>query len=87
MAQTAGRDFQDRMLEEHVPPSSILTHEKYKELFTMILKEEEEKLGSLIMMRINCLLFNDQQWIQDEFENILSRSTAGVRGILDTLYR
>uniref|UniRef100_A0A183TSA3 RNA-directed RNA polymerase n=1 Tax=Schistocephalus solidus TaxID=70667 RepID=A0A183TSA3_SCHSO len=87
MARTAGRDFQDRMLEEHVPPSSILTHDKYKNLFTMVLEEPEEGLGSQIMMRMNCELFNDLEWAQDDFENTLSRSTAGVRGILDIIYR
>nr|VZI12370.1 unnamed protein product [Spirometra erinaceieuropaei] len=87
MARTAGRDFQDRMLEQHVPPSSILTHDKYKNLLRMVLEEPDEGLGSQIMMRMNCELFNDLEWAQEEFENTLSRSTAGVRGILDTIYR
>lgn len=87
VARLAGRARIDRDLADHVPPTSILTNERYMKIIQEVIDEPLGGLGSQFMMRINCDLFNDVEWVQKDYDIELSRNTNGVRGLLDIIYR
>ncbi|VDD79483.1 unnamed protein product [Mesocestoides corti] len=87
MSKLAGRAVVDRELADHVPPASILSNERYMKMLLEVVKVPQDAIGSQLMMRLNCELFNDLDWVRDVYDTDLSRNTNGVRGILDVIYR
>ncbi|KAH9286104.1 hypothetical protein ECG_00593 [Echinococcus granulosus] len=87
LARLAGKARIDRDLADHVPPASILNNERYMKIVQQVIEEPQDNLGSQLMMRINCELFNDLEWVQKDYDIDLSRNTNGVRGLLDIIYR
>ncbi len=87
LAKMAGRDLIDRSLAAQVPPASILSSKRYAKMIQEVIKEPESNLGSQLMMRLNCDLFNDLEWVKYDYDKDLSRNTNGVRAILDLIYR
>lgn len=83
----SGRFPVDRDLDLEVPPASILKEPLYLSLMNMVLNTPENGFGNLLYMRMNCRLFNDLTWVKTMYNRVLSRNTATVRAILDTIYR
>ncbi|THD20753.1 Neurogenic locus notch protein [Fasciola hepatica] len=83
----AGRFPEDRNLGLEVPPASILKEPLYLNVMDMVLKAQPNNFGNLLFMRMNCRLFNDLNWVRNIYNRALSRNTATVRAILDTIYR
>nr|CDS34146.1 myst histone acetyltransferase 1 [Hymenolepis microstoma] len=87
LARAGGRAKADRSLELHVPPASIITNKQYLQMIEEVINEPEGNLGSQLLMRLNCDLFNDLAWVQKNYNHELSRDTNGVRAIIDIIYR
>ena len=87
VARLAGRARIDRELADHLPPTSILINKRYMKMIQEVIDEPLDGLGSQFMMRINCDLFNDVEWVKKDYDVELSRNTNGIRGLLDIIYR
>ncbi|VDO03892.1 unnamed protein product [Rodentolepis nana] len=87
LARAGGRAKADRSLDLHVPPTSVITNKQYLKMIEEVIVEPEGNLGSQLLMRLNCDLFNDLNWVQKYFNHELSRDTNGVRAVLDLIYR
>lgn len=87
LARAGGRAKVDRKLGLHVPPISIITNARYLKMIEEVIEEPTGNLGSQLMMRINCDLFNNLEWVKNDYNRVLSRDTNGVRAILDLIYR
>ncbi|KAM7541107.1 hypothetical protein Aperf_G00000040195 [Anoplocephala perfoliata] len=87
LTRAGGRAKVDRNLGLHMPPISIITNARYLKMIEEVIEEPIGNLGSQFMMRINCDLFNDLNWVKNDYDQVLSRDTNGVRAILDLIYR
>lgn len=87
LTRAGGRAKVDQGLDLHVPPISIITNDRYLQMIEEVIDEPEGNLGSQLMMRLNCDLFNDLDWVRKNYNQELSRDTNGVRAILDIIYR
>ncbi|VDL16741.1 unnamed protein product [Hymenolepis diminuta] len=77
LTRAGGRAKVDQGLDLHVPPISIITNKRYLQMIEEVIDEPEGNLGSQLMMRLNCDLFNDLDWVRRNYNQELSRDTNG----------
>ncbi|CAL8095498.1 unnamed protein product [Calicophoron daubneyi] len=81
----SGRFPEDKQLDTCIPPASILKLPIYQELFDMVINSNHH--ASLMLMKIGCHLFNNQEWVKTYYNQALGRNTDTFRAILDIIYR